>query len=54
MVTGVGATGWPVNTLHPNVFFSSFLFSSPFSICLYLRNVLKEKKKLFPSDLKIS
>lgn len=51
MVFEVGATGWPVNTLHPNVFFSSFLLFSPFSICLYLRNVLKEKKKI-PLDLK--
>lgn len=51
MVFGVGATGWPVNTLHPNVFFSFFSFVLSIFHLLVFKECAKGKK-LFPLALK--
>lgn len=50
MVFGVGATGWPVNTLHPNVFFSFFSFVLSIFHLLVFKECAKGKK-LFPLAL---
>lgn len=44
MVFGVGATGWPVNTLHPNVFFSFFSFVLSIFHLLVFKECAKGKK----------
>lgn len=44
MVFGVGATGWPVNTLHPNVFFLLFFFSLSIFHLLVFKECAKGEK----------